>query len=283
VKFTQTHADLYVPDGISASEALSRTTHLCIGAHPDDQEINAYHGIAACYRRPDQWFTGVCVTDGAGSARVGPYAGYSDAEMVEIRKREQRQAAVLGEYACEIQLAWPSSEVKNPAQSAVTDELEAVLRATRPEVLYLHNPADKHETHVACFARGLAAVRRLAPAERPTVCHGFEGWRNLDWLADDEKVPLPTDSRPHLFAALVGLFDSQIAGGKRYDLAGPARNLANATFFDSHAADGTRSLSWAMNLTPLLLDDSLDPVAFTLQKIDALRDDVRERLQRVSS
>lgn len=283
MKFTQTDAELYVPDGLTVADALSRTTHLCIGAHPDDQEINAFHGIAACYRRPDQWFTGVCVTDGAGSARVGAYADYSDAEMGAIRRREQRQAAVLGEYAGEIQLAWPSSEVKNPASSTVTDELEAILRATRPEVLYLHNPADKHETHVACFARGLAAVRRLDPAERPAICHGFEGWRNLDWLDDAEKVPLPTDSRPHLFAALIGLFDSQIAGGKRYDLAGPARNLANATFFDSHAADGTSSLAWAMDLTPLLLDDSLDPVAFTVQKIDALRADVRERLQRVSS
>ena len=279
----QTNAELFVPDGLTTADALSRTTHLCIGAHPDDQEINAFHGIATCFRQPSQWFTGVCVTDGAGSARVGPYASYSDTEMVAIRRREQRHAAVLGEYAGEIQLAWPSSEVKDPANTTVTDELETILRATRPDVLYLHNPADKHETHVACFARSLAAVRRLDPSERPAVCHGFEGWRNLDWLADDEKVPLPTDSRPHLFAALVGLFDSQIAGGKRYDLAGPARNLANATFFDSHSADDTRSLAWAMDLTPLLLDDSLDPVAFTLQKIDALRDDVRERLQRVSS
>jgi len=282
VEFTQSQADLHVPDGVALPQALSRTTHLCVGAHPDDQEINAYHGIAVCYRKPDRWFTGVCVTDGAGSARIGPYAGHSDEDMIAIRRREQCQAAILGEYACEIQLAWPSSAVKDSTQTAVTDELEAILRATRPEVLYLHNPADKHETHVACFARGLAAVRRLDPAERPSVCHGFEGWRNLDWLADDEKVPLPTDQRPHLFAALVGLFDSQIAGGKRYDLAGPARNLANATFFDSHSADATSSLSWAMDLTPLIQDDTLDPVEFTVQKIERLREDVRERLHRVS-
>jgi hypothetical protein len=59
---------------------------------------------------------------------------------------------------------------------------------------------------------------------------GCEVWRNLDWLLDEDKQGLPVDDRPNLAAALSGVFDSQISGGKRYDLAVQGRRLANATF-----------------------------------------------------
>ena len=271
-----------MPDGLPLEDALARTTHLCVGAHPDDQEINGYHGVVSCYRRPDRWFTGVCVTDGAGSARTGFYGDFSDADMVAVRRREQKQAAVVGEYSCEIQLAWPSAAVKDAARTEVVDELEAILRAARPEVLYLHNPSDKHDTHVACFLRGLAAVRRLPPEERPARTYGFEGWRNLDWLMDDEKCPLPVDDHPNLFAALVGIFDSQICGGKRYDLAAQGRSLANATFFDSHAADDCAALAWAVDLSPLVQDGKADPADYAAGQIDRFRADVMDRLTRMS-
>ena len=32
-------AEIYIPDGVAASEALTRTTHLAFGAHQDDLEI----------------------------------------------------------------------------------------------------------------------------------------------------------------------------------------------------------------------------------------------------
>jgi LmbE family N-acetylglucosaminyl deacetylase len=55
------------------SEALARITHLGIGAHQDDLEFMAFHGILACFRmRDDRWFGGVTCTNGAGSSRTGP-------------------------------------------------------------------------------------------------------------------------------------------------------------------------------------------------------------------
>ena len=30
----------------------------------------AYHGVAECFGRKDKWFTGVVVTNGAGSPRI---------------------------------------------------------------------------------------------------------------------------------------------------------------------------------------------------------------------
>ncbi len=49
------------------------------------------------------------MTNGAGSPRTGSYAHLSDAEMQTVRRDEQRQAARLGRYAIQLQLAHPSA------------------------------------------------------------------------------------------------------------------------------------------------------------------------------
>jgi len=279
--FSQNGADLFIPDGAALPEALTRTTHLGIGAHADDLEFFAWPGIEACFGRDDRWFTGVTITDGGGSPRTGPYADWPDEKIRRARAAEQRAAAVIGEYAAIAQLAWPSALVKDAAQAGpLITELETLLRLARPEVVYMHNPADRHDTHVACFWRTLAALRRLPAAERPKAVYGCEVWRSLDWLVGTDRGKLPAGGRPHLQAALAGVFDTQIAGGKRYDLAVPARRLANATFDDSHAVDRDPGLTYAIDLTPLVADDALDPVAFTLRLVDNLRRDIRERLER---
>src|SRR5512138_2101994 len=92
-------AEVYVPDGLPEREALARTTHMAIGAHQDDLEIMALEGILAGFGSADRWFLGVVVTNGAGSARDDLYANYTDDEMRAVRRREQKKAAVVGEYA----------------------------------------------------------------------------------------------------------------------------------------------------------------------------------------
>ncbi len=280
MQLQRSNSTITIPDGSEIQSALQRTTHLGIGAHHDDLEFFAYHGIDACYGRSDRWFTGVTCTDGAGSARVGPYESFTDEEMAAIRIEEQNKAAVVGEYAAMIQLGYPSSEIKDPGHGGPVDDLEAVLRAAKPEELYLHNPADKHDTHIAVLLRSLAAVRRLPVEDRPRKTWGCEIWRGLDWLVDDDKGLLSTSSRPNLQAALNGVYDSQIMGGKRYDLAVMGRRLANATFHDSHSADEETGITWAIDLSPVVLDNSVDIVEFTLGFIDRLRHDVASRLER---
>ena len=121
----------------------------------------------------------------------------------------------------------------------------------------------------------LKAVRSLPAGERPARVLGCEVWRDLDWMPDEEKTVLDVSGRPNLAAAVGGLFDSQIAGGKRYDLAVQGRRLANATFFDSHAVDAAEHLWFAMDLTPLAHDDSLDPVEFTTGFIRRFEEEVK--------
>ena len=278
MQFHNPDADFFVPDGTPQEAALKRTTHLCVSAHQDDIEIMAYHGIAECFGLPERWFSGVVVTNGAGSPRSGIYGHYTDDEMQSIRRQEQRTAAYVGGYACMLQLGYPSSAVKDTHSATVIAELLAIFQAAKPEVVYLHNLADKHETHVGSSLRALAALRRLPPQDRPKKVYGCEVWRDLDWLSDDVKQCLPASKYPNIAAALVGVFDSQVSGGKRYDLATAGRRLAHATYYASHATDTETALNFAMDLTPLVADPGLAVAPFVTAFIDNFKADVEKKL-----
>ncbi|MDQ8181512.1 PIG-L family deacetylase [Pelagicoccus sp. SDUM812005] len=272
----------YIPDGVSLQAAQARVTHMGIGAHQDDLEIFAYHGIAACYRSASNWFAGVTVTDGGGSAREGLYRDYTDEQMKEVRHREQNRAAKMGGYSFQSQLGVPSKVVKDAeASSALVDELYALLDACRPHTLYLHNPADKHDTHIAVLARSLEALRRLPAERRPERVYGCEVWRDLDWLDDAYKIALPVDEHPILARDLVAVFESQVAGGKDYVNATLGRRHANATFYQSHSVDEASGYTFAMDLGPLLLDESLSVQDFVRGHLDRFRTDVLERIQKM--
>lgn len=280
MKFSQPQADVYVPSGIDPAAALARTTHLCVAAHQDDIEIMAYHGIAECQGRDDRWFSGVVVTNGAGSPRTGRYARISDEEMQVVRRREQRRAARLGGYSIQIQLSHASAAVKRPGHPGIGADLEKIFARCRPEVVYLHNPADKHDTHVAVFLRCLDAIRSLPKPQRPRQVFGCEVWRDLDWLPDAEKVVLDASAQPRLAARLLAVFRSQIAGGKRYDLATLGRRAAHASFHASHATDATTALTFAMDLTILAKVDALDVETYLRGLVRRFRDDLTARLRK---
>src|SRR6185437_11494755 len=112
----------------------------------------AYSAVAECYDRGDRFFTGVVMTNGAGSARTGRFAQTTDEQMQVIRRDEQRRAADLGAYNLQLQLGHASRDVKQAGHAGVRADLVAIFAGTaRPvEVVYLHQPADKHDTHVAC-------------------------------------------------------------------------------------------------------------------------------------
>ncbi len=278
MKLHNPSTSIFIPDGKSEGDALARVTHLGIGAHQDDLEFMAFHGILACFARDDQWFGGVTCTDGAGSSRTGPYADFSNEEMMAIRKKEQDTAASVGHYGAMIQLDYPSSSVKGQDKQHLTADLLEILAATRPQVVYTHNLADKHDTHLGVTLAALQAMRQLPSDLRPKQVIGCEVWRNLDWLPDADKVLMDVSGRDNLAAALNGIFDSQIAGGKRYDLATLGRRAANATFFDSHSTDAATQLVFGIDLTPLVTDETKDIVGYVCDLIDQFNADVRQKL-----
>jgi LmbE family N-acetylglucosaminyl deacetylase len=283
MKLSRPDSDIFVPDGTSPDAALARTTHLCVAAHQDDIEIMAHEGIAACYDRADRHFTGVVVTNGAGSPRSGSYATMTDADMQLVRREEQRKAAALGRYNLQLQLAHPSADVKRPGVADVAADLRLIFGGCAPEIVYLHQPADKHDTHIGVLLRCLEAIRSLPAARRPKRVVGCEVWRDLDWLLDRDKVALDASARPELAAELLKVFDSQISGGKRYDLAAIGRRLANATFHTSHATDRASAVVWAMDLTPLVQNESLSLLDFVANHVERFRSDINARLKQMGA
>jgi LmbE family N-acetylglucosaminyl deacetylase len=224
-------------------------------------------------------FSAVILTDGAGSPRTGIYESYTNEEMRNIRIVEQKKAADVGSYAALIMLNYPSEAVKDPQERSVIDEIKAILTEVRPKIVYIHNPADKHDTHISASLRALSALQELSPVYRPEKVYGCEVWRGLDWVNDDEKQVLDVSERPALKAALLGVYDSQIEGGKRYDLAALGRFEANATFYASHDTDKVSAAVYAVDLTPLLDGGSVEE--YIDGYIQRFSQDVRSRLRRL--
>lgn len=282
MKFHRPDAVLYVPDGVAEAAALARTTHLGIGAHQDDLEIMAVDGILKCYGRDDAWFAGVVVSDGAGAPRAGRFAGYTNPQMVATRIEEQKRAADIGEYSAQMILLHPTDELKDSKNARTVDDIEAILRATRPEVVYTHNLFDKHEAHVAVALRVITAIQRLASAERPEKVYGCEVWRDLDWLMDDCKVVFDVSAHEALQFKLLEVFESQIAGGKRYDLAAMGRRRAHATYLQPHQVDAATGAIYAVDMTPLTANGAPEPGAWARETLEAFTKDVSDRIGRLA-
>lgn len=242
----------------------------------------AIDGILTCFRKTDKWFSGVVVTDGRSSPRSGVYAGMEDDAMMRVRYQEQKLAADIGQYSAQIMLGYPSRVVKDASNPMVVEDLVKILTFTKPMVVYTHNLTDNHPTHIAIVLRTIEALRQVKTNAKPLKVYGCEAWRDLDWLPDRLKICFDCSVKLNLQAALLGVFDSQISGGKRYDLAAMGRRVAHATFFQSHTTDKTSHLSFGMDLTPLIKDPSLNIEKFTKELIHQFEKDVIEAIRAAS-
>lgn len=268
VEFARPDAEIFVPDGRAEDEALGRITHLCIGAHPDDVELMAYHGIRAGQGRDGPHFGAVTCTDGAGAARTDDDDdANSDADVLRrTRRDEQRAAARRGRYSAAIQLGHSSESVRAGVTPEVVQDLARVLDATRPRVIYTHSPTDIHSTHVGVCVAAIEAIRTLPQAARPAEVLGCEVWGSLDWLPQPALKVLDLGDDASSWSALIQVFASQTRL-RPYHEGALGRSRANAVFRDADAAGGHERHWLAMDLTPLAQDDGL-----------GLEDWVRERI-----
>jgi LmbE family N-acetylglucosaminyl deacetylase len=282
MKFHLDTSEVFIPDNVAIDEALARTTHLAISAHQDDLEIMAAQPILECFQQRDKWFSGAVLTDGRGSPRDHLYKNYTDEEMRLVRFKEQRKASIVGEYAALIMLDYPSKMVKDGSAQKPVEDLALLLKRTEPQIVFTHNLADKHDTHVSTALRVITAIRSLPEAIRPRKLYGCEVWRSLDWMMDADKVAMDLSEHENLQEALLGVFDSQIVGGKRYDLASMGRRRANATYFETHGVDLATGLSYAMDMSALINSATLDAREYVKELIQKFSQDVTDRLRRFS-
>ena len=271
-------AEVYVPDGVDPRVALGRTTHLVIGAHPDDVELMAWSPVLACVASEERWLTAVIASDGAGCPRAGAYATCSDDEMRRLRREEQRVAARLGGYSAVVLLGLPSASLRAPGSPEARSLLAAVVDACAPREIYTHSPLDRHATHVAVSLAVIQAVReRCSPLDLRAFL-GCEVWGSLDWLAEPLRVSRDVSPGLELMPSMVACHASQIAGGKRYDLAAVGRRQANATYTDSHRCDQARATEHLIDLMPLLADPQRSVRAWVRACVERFAIEADERL-----
>ena len=280
MKLANKNANLYFPP--SSGKNLADTTHMCIAAHQDDIEIMAVGAILECFGKNDKKFTGVTVTDGAGSPRTGIYENVTDEDMKKTRALEQETAAAIGCYNAQFQLYYPSSAVKDNKNAPLVNELKDIIVAASPRFLFMHNFADKHDTHVAVALRTLEALRKVPKDARPQRIYSMEVWRSLDWVRDDQKLLFDTSQDEFLQAALLGVYHSQIAGGKRYDVACLGRKRANATYVATHDTDDYIAAEYGIDITELVNDENQTPVQFIGKYIENLKQDIDARILKFS-
>lgn len=267
--------EVFIPDGVDPVSAFKRTAGggVGIGAHPDDLEIMAVHGIGLGFNRSDQMFTGITVTDGRGSARKGGFAAFSDDQMAKIRHGEQIEAAKIGKYSAQFQLQFQSDDIKgaNPVHGeALVQRLFDILLVTQPKTIYMHNPFDEHESHNAVARATIMALRRLPADKRPANVYGCEVWGGLDWVTPERKVALDVSAYTALQKRLIACHNSQIEGSKNYIRATLGREFGHATYTESHKLDSAMAMNYALDLRPLVDNSQLSFQEFARQHIDAM-------------
>jgi LmbE family N-acetylglucosaminyl deacetylase len=198
--------------------------------------------------------------------------------MTRLRSEEQKEAARLGRYGFVAQLAYSSGAVRKKTCPDLTDDLVDIVSATGANLVYTHNLADLHKTHVGVSLKLIEALRRLPEDKRPEALYGCEVWRSLDWLREKDRLALDVGGGEEVESRLIEVFRSQNEVGKNYVAATLGRRRANATYHQPYAVDELAGVCFALDLTPLIQDPERNIAEYVLSYVDQFRRDVEKNL-----
>lgn len=253
--------------------------NIVIAAHKDDGEMIGIKAIDDSFKK-DESMVMIILTNGSGCPRVGEFKSVSDEDMVEIRTAEQKRAAEIGRYNCLYLLEHSSKEVQDMHTNIKNELVEILKKYPEIENIYIHNPFDKHNTHVGACELAIAAIKELyadGALKKLSKVLGVEVWRGLDWLPDKYKVTIDTTGAEFISQNIMSVFVSQNSA-KRYDEAISNRRLANATFDASHESNICTSLMYAIDLMGVVQDVNKNLSDLLTENLDLFEKELRKNL-----
>ncbi|MFI7402297.1 PIG-L deacetylase family protein [Streptomyces sp. NPDC049541] len=157
------------------------STVLVLAAHPDD-ELLGPGGTLARHVRDGDAVHAVVLTEGASSR-------YREGLAEDLAKSAQRSAQVLGLASLEL-WSLPDQRLDTLPLIDVVQQVETVVDALRPDLVYTHFPGDVNSDHgvvaraawTACRPYVLPRLRRFAVFETPSSTE----WA---WSTDDAFTP----------------------------------------------------------------------------------------------
>jgi LmbE family N-acetylglucosaminyl deacetylase len=156
---------------------------LAIGAHPDDIEFGSGATLARWAEQGAHIVMAV-VTDGSKGSWD---ADQDPAELAEIRRSEQAEAATRLGAAEVVHLGYVDGELENSME--LRSRLARLIREHRPDVVLSHDPWQRYQMHPDHRATGFGAVDGVVAARDPLFFseHGLGHHRPstlLLWSAD---------------------------------------------------------------------------------------------------
>jgi LmbE family N-acetylglucosaminyl deacetylase len=177
---------------------------LVVAAHPDD-EVLGCGGTVARLAAAGAKVTTLILATGALSR-----AGAGDADVRRLREAAGRAADTLGVSSVEFR-DFPDNRMDSVALHDVIVEVEAVVAATRPELVLTHAICDLNVDHRIARAATLTACRPL-PGAPVTAVVAFETLSASEW-----RDPAGPAFRPVIYVDIEAQLERKLAALRHYD------------------------------------------------------------------
>jgi LmbE family N-acetylglucosaminyl deacetylase len=177
---------------------------LVIAAHADDEALGCGGTLALHASRGDE-VRALFMTDG-----VGARAAAEDAAARQRREAASAALACVGVRDATF-LALPDNQMDGLSLLEIVRQVEPVIAAFRPDVVYTHHFADLNVDHRLAHQATMTALRPQPGALAPTILC-FEVPSSTEWQTPSAQ----TAFIPNWFQDISGTFDRKIAALKFY-------------------------------------------------------------------
>lgn len=172
---------------------MAGRTILVVVAHPDDCELTCAGSVARWVREGDR----AVLLVAADGARGGKYTGQNEAEMAEVRGREQQEAAKVIGFSEVVSLGFPDGKLQD--DEALRGALVEQIRRIRPDIAVAMDPLtvvfrNSYVNHRDHRMLGMALLDALYPAASNAGYFPEQLDRGLDLHKVPELLLVQTDA-----------------------------------------------------------------------------------------